>query len=592
MTHRGLPDYSTQSVIPSLRHRHRWFALFVISLMLTLVRGVNAGGGPMEVMVLYGAQDDRARAVADHYLEARHIPPSHLCAIQGLEPETRTITFETYQEVIAPALEGCFAALSYPEEINYIILVRGLPYRVSLGENGFYTSLSAMIQVHPALYTDDTSLAGLPQAQNGNFFASIENPLFVAGDFESGDFQVENPYSAAYQASTGVVRSDALPLAFARWELRTSQQIQWKNSLFIVHRLDGFDYDDAHALIDRAIEAEATIPQGRLICMAGADSARSARDPECEFATRHLEMAGLNGMWLDTHDAQLSGMELGALFTGTQNLVDGIDGNTFHPGALVDNLTSFGAVPDNFFCDEDTAECPASESQTSIARFVRAGATGVHGAAAEPLNNSFPNASALLFYTFGYSAGESWLFSQPYLYWQDIYLGDPLVSPYAERPQVTISWSTDDEHEVGQPVSITAAHSAGIALLRLFADGELVKETAGTELSWQPGGGEGESLRLLAIAVAHNAPVERPGWPASSQTPLTNTQGWSSRETILVAPQDDSDGNEDDALTEDAGCGCSATSGHEPTGVWLWIAVCFLFRSHRRAPTIHHKRVS
>ena len=78
--------------------------------------------------------------------------------------------------------------------------------------------------------------------------------------------------------------------------------------------------------------------------------------------------------------------------------------------------------------------CPASEAQTAIARYVRAGATGVHGAVNEPLNNVFPNAGALLLYTFGYSLGESWFYAQRFLYWQNLHLGDPLATPYGTRP--------------------------------------------------------------------------------------------------------------------------------------------------------------
>ena len=99
---------------------------------------------------------------------------------------------------------------------------------------------------------------------------------------------------------------------------------------------------------------------------------------------------------------------------------------------------SYGAAVGNFFCNQDGTVCPGGEAQTSIARFIRAGASGAHGTVNEPLNNPFPNAGTMILYTFGYSMGESWLFNQRYLYWQNVYLGDPLATPYAKRPVVTI----------------------------------------------------------------------------------------------------------------------------------------------------------
>ena len=175
--------------------------------------------------------------------------------------------------------------------------------------------------------------------------------------------------------------------------------------------------------------------------------ARGARDPECEFLTRQLAQDGLPARWLSPFDGQLANQEVAALFTGTTSLQDGIDENIWVPGAVACNLTSYGAVPANFHCSADGLTCPENESQTSIARFVRAGATAAHGTAAEPLNNTFPNAGALLLYSAGYNLAESFLFSQRYLYWQNVLLGDPLVTPYATRPQVSVPAEAPQEPE-------------------------------------------------------------------------------------------------------------------------------------------------
>ena len=161
--------------------------------------------------------------------------------------------------------------------------------------------------------------------------------------------------------------------------------------------------------------------------MEGADSARAARDPECEYATRMLSAAGFNAEYLGPHDSALSGRTVGAYLTGAANLRGAIDGLEYAPGALTDNITSYGALPRNWFCDVTGESCPENEAQTAIARFVRAGATGAQGTVAEPYNFAFPNAGLLLLYTFGYNLGESYLFNQKYLYWMNTVVGDPLT---------------------------------------------------------------------------------------------------------------------------------------------------------------------
>jgi hypothetical protein len=66
----------------------------------------------------------------------------------------------------------------------------------------------------------------------------------------------------------------------------------------------------------------------------------------------------------------------------------------------------------------DGSVCPATEEQTSNARFLRAGATAVVGTVIEPTAYPFPQANTLLFYTFGYNVAESIFFNTPTVYWQ------------------------------------------------------------------------------------------------------------------------------------------------------------------------------
>ncbi|MCD6497804.1 MAG: TIGR03790 family protein [Deltaproteobacteria bacterium] len=569
----------------------RLTALMVMAVAMAATGPGRAGGGPENVMILFNADSDDASSLAAYYAEQRDIPANRLCGLQGIDPTLRSIPFSDYVTEIHDPLAQCLQNLPDRDDIDYIVIIRGLPYRVDLPGDGYKTSLSAMVQILDTTRTSDgTSLAGQPELKSGTHFqASIQNPVSIQGNLQAGDFTVQNQYSGWYESATGIVRASEQPHSFRSGDTHQSGQWDMTGNLFIVTRLDGFDFEDARALVDRSVASDGTFPTAEILCMAGSDQARGARDPECEFATRYLSAAGFNGQYLDTFDSSLSGHQVAAYLTGTANLRDAIAGNTYVPGAITGNLTSTGAAPGNFFCNSDGSVCPASESQTSIARFIRAGATGAHGAVAEPLNNVFPNAGVLLLYTFGYNLGESYFFNQRYAYWVNLYLGDPLASPYAERPVVQVS---PTELPLNGSITVDATHPAGIAQTRMYLDGVLVAEGDGGHLEFLPDQPAlGDTYSILAVAIANNVPQHRTGWPNEDQHPQPDIQGWtSSLITVVDAAQTDAgaddgglDGMADDGETHGDGS-ASASDGGNATGGSKSGCDCRAGSSHDQAP--------
>jgi uncharacterized protein (TIGR03790 family) len=500
-------------------------ALLGLSVLAT---EAAAGGGPMNVIVLYSSDDPGAVEVATLYEQARDLPPGHLCALPGFTPADTQIDVPGYQAKIAAPFDACLAALPHPEDIDIVVLVRGLPYLVNLPQ--YTASLEAMIQVgHAKVVASGEDLAGIGQPDAS---ASVPNPLFGQNQyFISSDSQVINQYSAWYATGSAIIRENEQPPAFRRKDVPAGGQYDFSDNLFVVQSLDGFDYEDAKAVVTRGKASDGTMPAAEILCMHGEDEARGARDPECELVTRMLGEAGFNGVWLDPFDGALAGHEVMAYFSGSADTVkNAIAGNTFAPGAIACNLTSFGAAIGNFFCNQDGTSCPGGESQTSIARFIRAGASGAHGTVNEPYNNVFPNAGTMLFYTFGYSMGESFLFNQRFLYWQNIHVGDPLATPYAVRPAVEITADTS-------AVVVKATHANGIARIDLYASGQRVAQIDGAgELSHPSPGAAGDELSLLAVAVANNVEVPRAGWPEPVQLPRPDVQGWLAKKVVLADP--------------------------------------------------------
>ncbi|MSP56989.1 MAG: TIGR03790 family protein [Myxococcales bacterium] len=581
----GILAASTR-IVKGLPRRIALALVLSLTVVPMSVPTVRAGGGPMNVLVLYNAADPDAAGVARYYADARSIPDAQLCGVAGVDPLALSITFEDYAAIVQPRFRECLGAVPQADEIDYLVTVRGLPYRVDIA-GGYTASLEAMLQVDGGVDSDGLEIAGQAQRTTSGYYqASVKNPAFVDGRAEDGDFTVSNPYSGSYQSAPAVVRDSKQPRSFRASDDWLDRTLDLTGHLTVVTRLDGFDYDDARDLVDRGSSADGTFPDAELLCMAGADDARGARDPECEFTARMLAAAGLNGYWLSPHDAALSGHTVATYFTGAASLTTGIAGQTYVPGAITDNLTSYGAVPENFVCSADGLTCPAAESQTSIARYIRAGATGAHGTVNEPLNNVFPLASAHLFYTFGYNLGESQLFALRYLYWQNLFLGDPLTTPYAERPLVSLSSAGAP---AGEPVEVTASHPNGIAEIRVYVDGVWVGGDLSDTASVVIPGFAGEVHDVVAVAIAMDAPVTRIGWPEPNQQPRPEVQGWTRVEFDVLPPPDTGDPFRDSAGGEpEPGCGCSNGTGAGTSPLALWaiatLASAALTRRHRRDP--------
>lgn len=525
-----------------------------------------AGGDPRQVLVVTNGDDPSATAIADHYATSRTLPPQHICAISGLPEAATSISFADYEALVAPAIDACLAALPAPHDIHILVTTRGLPYRVEL-DASYVVGFEALLQIHRATaFTDGSPLAGSPQTDLGGYFAaSVSNPTYVGAlaSTHDCDFTESNDYARWYSAACVLLNRARYPLAFFRHTDWDDTRWQLNGNLFIVTRLDGFDADDAMDLVDRGVAADGTWPDAPLWCMHGADPARGARDPECEMVVRYLQYANLSAEWIDTFDPALSGHAMGGYLTGAAEMTGAIAGNHYEPGAITDNITSYGAVASNFFCDASGETCPESEVQTSVARFIRAGATGAHGTVAEPLNNVFPNATLYLLYTAGYSLGESYLFSQRYLYWQNLTLGDPLTTPHATRP---VLYDGPETAPAEGEWTATATHAHGITWTGAYLDDQLIAEASGPDLviSVDQLGAMGDTVDVYVVAEAAASAQSRPGWPVDPITPTPGVRGWRWFR-IAIGPPDTAESDTGTPAGSDTGVPATPTE-QEDTG--------------------------
>lgn len=510
----------------TLARMGRTAALLAIVAAASMPSMALAVPGPDSVAVLANASVPGSVALAMRYAEARDIPASQVCILAM--PSTDDITLAVFESDVLGPLRTCLGA--HEARIEAIVVMRGVPLRVLVPiDGGHNVSLAAALGTWRSTLMDGTT--PLLGTAPGSVQDCGGTPCYAAR--VASQYRAE-PFRSGFEVTvSGIVHRPVL-----------------------VTMLHGRTDADAERLIDVALEAESLGgADGEFLLMTGADAARGALDRYNDSIAAQLVARGLDARVVP-FDADLTGHDLASFTTGTASLGTTIEGNTYAPGALVDNLTSYGAVPVNFM--------ETGESQVSIARWVSRGAAGVHGTVDEPLNNVFPSRALLVRYVDGATLSEAYLGSMPYAYWLNLVLGDPMLAPYARRPSVVVSGATDGATLASAPnLAIEATPPSGreIASLALYVNGEEVATIAGGSLSHCLAVAPGD-LEILAVAttVAGVEGSDRP-WPAKGWSMLHVTA--TATDTTCDAPVDasaDGDASATDAGVRDGSTGDAGAS--------------------------------
>lgn len=541
---------------------HAWMRDLAIPAFLATLCASTAFAtpGPDTTVVVANANVPESVALARTYAAARAVPDAQVCLLDVEDVED--IDLADYEATFLEPLRACLDATpGVRARIEAALLIRGVPLRVSVpvGGGAQVVSLAAALQLW-----DSTQMgAPLLGAEPGATIMCGSSPCYGPA--------WGNPYRG-FPFEPG-------------WTTDLSG-VEWHPIL--VTMLHARTYADAERLLDSALAAESMAPAtGEMLFMDGRDAARGALDWQADGLITDLTAAGFTATRVP-FDPDLTGRTLSSFITGTATIGTTIEGNTFLPGALVDNLTSFGAVPQNF---RDTGE-----SQVSIARWVEQGVAGVHGTVAEPLNGCFPNRRFLVEYTLGATLAEAYLSMMPNVYWRNLVLGDPMAAPYARRPVVGVDGVTDAEVLMATArVSVTATDPAerGIESLVAYLDGVEVAraETGALELCLGADAGDGDR-QLLFVARAADDPMGERVW---------KPKGWVARRlrtsgVVECPPMVDAGAATDDAAVDaDAGVGgadagetppttdgCACRAAPRSGGGLAWLALAALVLVRRR----------
>ena len=416
-------------MMPSFFHR----AVLIFVCLLLAVPAVIAGGGPTGVVVVYNPNDPRSVTIANEYQQVRGIPERNMVPYAFPVSLSRTTAWD-----FVYSLRATLKARGLEPQLQSIALAGVTPLSSGTTNIG-----NALLSLHGFLYlSPNFSEASSPWGSSTSWQKAYVKPGDITGQAPNG--------TAAMTATTTYEGMRYWPVSSIGFPGKSGNSLR---------EILGF--------IARAKAHDGLKPTGGTIYWPLNTNVRST--------TRAFEIHDVKDIWqhrgirfLAPRDQTwVSDMpDIQGGFVGIDTFTD--IGNTFMPGAWVDNLTSTGGGLDSF-----------NPGQTPCSRWLRAGADGTAGSMSEPLAaaSKFTHANIHTHIRAGASLVEA--------YWQSIAepaelvcFADPLLQPFADFPNVSLTAPAEGATVSGNVlIAATAAPTGGKTLesnLDLFIDGRRI----------------------------------------------------------------------------------------------------------------------
>lgn len=406
---------------PENPHGIRFFLRLLVALcsIATLpATSLSAQTGANVLIVTNGADADSVR-IGDYYAQHRGVPASQVLPLQRL-PVNPPDAIERllYEGAIQQPIASWLSANDAQDRIHYIVLVRGIPLRItgSSGRSGTVASVDSELSL---LYQ---RMADMPSPIAG----AIHNPYFLG----------EEPIA------------NALPFSHER------------TPLYLVTRLDGYTVDDVLKLIDHGSRP---VTDGRVVLDQRA-SWLALGNAWLKAAADRLGEAGLGDRVLleatgkvvtneqsvigyyswGSNDPAITERNLGIGFVpgALAAMFVSSDGRTLHEPPSTWNIgswekreTYFGGAPQSLAGD-----------------LIRAGVTGIAAHVAEPFLDATIRPQILFpAYFRGMNLAESFYLAMPDVSWQTIVVGDPLCAPFRTATLSATALDPGLDPETGLP---------------------------------------------------------------------------------------------------------------------------------------------
>ncbi|MEO5924597.1 MAG: TIGR03790 family protein [Bryobacteraceae bacterium] len=362
-------------------------SLSLLLLFFATCAGLRAqpGAGPANVLVVVNDRSSLSRSIGEYYVRKRGIPLKNLCRIQSQEAES--IARSEYDRTVATPIAACLRREQLVEQVLYIVLAQGVPLKVD-GRGAVDGDIGSVDSELALLYSDLHS--GKPHAVNG----PINNPFFGKSDarFSHPEFPI-----------------------------------------YLVTRLAAYDFAGVKALVDKALLAR---NRGKFVIDMKSDDDQQGnnwlRDAMIRLPKDRVVFDDSSKVLYKQTDV----IGFASWGSNDKNRHERYVGFQWLPGAIATEFVStngrtFARPPKGWTISDwaSSAKWFAGSPQTMTADYLEEGASAATGHVDEPYLAMTPHPDLLLpAYFKGRTLAESYYLSIPVLSWQNIVVGDPLMT--------------------------------------------------------------------------------------------------------------------------------------------------------------------
>ncbi len=354
--------------------------MLVLTCLVLLITADNlrAGGSGFNVVIVVNQNSTNSVQLGNYYRELRQVPPQNFLRINWAGANTEWSTTDYTNTLLNPLL-AMLASRKLTNQVDYVLLSMDIPYRI----NG------------------DTNNDGDQNSTTSALFYG-----FINDPHDLSTCEVASNSASLYVCCESIFR--ATPPAAG-------------SNFFLATMITASNLSVAEMVVHQGVISDGTFPTQTVWLGKSSDPARNVRYPEFDNTVFDTRLRG-NYTVLRTN---LEGPAFNGLILGYQNgsYSFGVDPiPLFVPGAMADNLTSFGG---QIF--EDTA------GQTTLLKFASAGVAGSYGTINEPCNylQKFPDSQNYFYQSRGFSLAECYYQSLTNVY-EGLVYGEPLAAPFAQ----------------------------------------------------------------------------------------------------------------------------------------------------------------
>jgi uncharacterized protein (TIGR03790 family) len=412
--------------------------IILAALILLCPEPARSGGTGLNVLIVANQMSSNSCELANYYRVQRSIPPENVLRISWSGSNIQWTSQEFTNSLLNPVL-AFVSRNQLSNQIHFVVLSMDIPYRITGTQENSTTA---------ALYYG----------------------------FKGGTSDLENSYALS-EGQLCFDKPDTAP-----------------TNSFLTMMLTANTIGEAKHMIDQGVAGDGTFPAQKAWLAKSPDPLRNTRYRKFDNAIFNTRLCKGYYLARTNQSSPIGFTNLLGYQTGTINF--SISPDAFIPGALADNMTSFGG------------QIFENSGQTTLLEFIQHGAAGSYGTVTEPLVSlaKFPDPMVYFYQSRGFCLAECYYQSvqQPF---QGLFVGDPLSTPWRHKfygGWVGVETNAVLKGTTNLCLSLSSDHAdLPLTRLDLFLDGRYLQ----TLTTIPPQAGNQLALRLNGYPIEYIVPT-------------------------------------------------------------------------------------